>query len=132
MIDPIGDLMGMVSLIFDLSIIRSGVHLFLASHGRGFGKSRFLRGWFSSCGLQPMVRFLPLANRCCMCRCFAEFVDHLLIHCPIDYSLWVHMLQVFGIQWVMPGFVESLVSRWSNWLGKFASDIWNMIPGYLM
>ena len=44
MIDPIGDLMGMVSLIFGLSIIRSGVHFFLASHGRGFGKSRFLRG----------------------------------------------------------------------------------------
>ena len=51
--------MGMVSLTLDLSIIRSGVYLFLASHGRRFGKSRFLRGWISSCGLQPMVGFLP-------------------------------------------------------------------------
>ena len=58
MIDPIGVLMRMVSLILGLSIIRSGVHLFLASHGRGFGKSRFLRGWLSSCGPQPMVGFL--------------------------------------------------------------------------
>ena len=32
----------------------------------------------------------------------------------------------------MPGSVESLVFCWSNWLGKFSSDIWNMVPGYLM
>ena len=58
-IDPIGVLMGMVSSILSLSIIRSRVHLLLASYGRGFGKSRFLRGWLSSCGPQPMVGFLP-------------------------------------------------------------------------
>ena len=39
-------------------------------------------------------------------------------------SLW--------IQWVMPGSVESLVFCWSNWLGKFPSNIWNMVPGCLM
>ena len=59
-------------------------------------------------------------------------MDHLLLHCPIAHSLWVQMLQVFGIQWVMPGSVESLVFCSSNWLGKFSSDIWNMVPGYLM
>ena len=42
------------------------------------------------------------------------------------------MLQAFGIQWVMPGSMASLVSCWSNWLGKSASDIWNMVPGCLM
>ena len=47
-IDPIG-----------LSVIRLGVHLLLASRGRGFGKLRFLRGWLSSCGPQPTVGFLP-------------------------------------------------------------------------
>ncbi|XP_075664483.1 furostanol glycoside 26-O-beta-glucosidase-like [Castanea sativa] len=66
---------------------------------------------------------LPLANRCCMCRGSAESVDHLLIHCPVAYSLWVHMLQAFGIQWVMPGSVECLVACWSNWLEKFSLDI---------
>ena len=79
-----------------------------------------------------MLRDLPLANRSCMCCCSAESVDHLLIHCTVAYSLWVQMLQAFGIQWVMPGSVASLVSCWSNWLGKSASDIWNMVPGYLM
>ena len=79
-----------------------------------------------------MLRGLPLANRCCMCCCSVESVDHLLIHCPVAYSLWVHMLQAFGIQRVMSGSVVSLVSCWSNWLGKFASDIWNMVSGCLM
>ena len=46
MIVPIGVLMRMVSSIFGLFIIRSGVHLSLASLGRGFGKSRFLKGGF--------------------------------------------------------------------------------------
>ena len=59
MIVLIGVLMGMVSSIFGLFIIRSGVHLSLASLGRGFGKSRFLKMWLSSCGPQSMVEFLP-------------------------------------------------------------------------
>ena len=59
MIVPIGVLKGMVSSIFSLFIIRSGVHLSLASLGRGFGKSRFLKGWLSSCGPLPMFGYLP-------------------------------------------------------------------------
>ena len=73
-----------------------------------------------------------LVNRCCMCHWNEETVDHLLLHCPVAHSLWVYMLQIFGIHWVMPGSVESLVYCWSFWLGKFNSDIWNMIPGCLM
>ena len=79
-----------------------------------------------------ILRGLPLVNRCCMCCCNKETVDHLLLHCPVAHSLWVRMLQVFGIQWVMPGSMESLVSCWSFWLGKFSSNIWNMVPGCLM
>ena len=78
-----------------------------------------------------MLQGLPLVNRCCMCCCNEEFVDHLL-HCPVAHSLWVQMLQVFKTQWVMPGSAESLVFCWSNWLGKFSLDIWNMILGCLM
>ena len=59
MIVPIGVLMVMVSSIFGPFKIRSGVPLSLASLGRGFGKSRFLKGWLSSCGLQLIVRYLP-------------------------------------------------------------------------
>ena len=70
-----------------------------------------------------MLRGLSLANRCCMCCCNEESVDHLLLHCPVAHSLWMQILQVFGIQWVMPSSVESLVFCWSYWLGKFTLDI---------
>ena len=79
-----------------------------------------------------MRRGLSLVNRCYMCCCNEESVDHLLLHYPVAHSLWVQMLQVFGIQWVMSGSMESLVFCWSYWLGKFTSDIWNMVPNCLM
>ena len=44
-----------------------------------------------------MLRGRSLANQCCMCRCSGESVDHLLIHCHVANSLWVFMLQAFGI-----------------------------------
>ena len=44
-----------------------------------------------------MLRGCPSANRHCMCGCSWESVDHLLIHCLVAYSLWVLMLQAFGI-----------------------------------
>uniref|UniRef100_A0A7N2KPA0 Reverse transcriptase zinc-binding domain-containing protein n=1 Tax=Quercus lobata TaxID=97700 RepID=A0A7N2KPA0_QUELO len=78
-----------------------------------------------------MLRGRILVNWCCMCHRNEETVDHLLLHCPIAHSLWVYMFQIFGTQWVMPGSVESLVYCWSFWLGKFNSDIWNMVPGCL-
>lgn len=67
-----------------------------------------------------------------MCHWNEETVDHLLLHCPVAHSLWVYMFQIFGTQWVMPGFVERLVYCWSFWLGKFNSYIWNMVPSCLM
>ena len=79
-----------------------------------------------------MLWGLSLVNQCCMCCCNEEIVDHLLLHCLVAHSSWVRMLQVYGIQWVMLGSVESLVSCWSFWMGKFSSDIWNMVPGCLM
>ena len=56
-----------------------------------------------------MLRGRILVNWCCMCHHNEETVDHLLLHCPVAHSLWVYMYQIFGIQWVMPGSVESLV-----------------------
>ena len=79
-----------------------------------------------------MLRGHTLVNQCCMCYCNEDIVDHLLLHCPVAHSLWMHMLQLFGIQWAMPGSMESLVFCWSYWLGKFNSNIWNLVPSCLM
>ena len=67
-----------------------------------------------------------------MCYCNAEYVDHLLLFCPIAHSLWMYMLQLFGIEWVMPGLVVGLLFCWYHWLGKHSFDIWDLVPGCLM
>ena len=74
----------------------------------------------------------PLANRCCICYCDGESINHLLFHCPVTHSLWTFVLQAFGIHWVMPGSVAGLLSCWHQWLRKHNSDIWNLVPGCLM
>ena len=75
-----------------------------------------------------MLRGRILANRCCN----EESVDLLLISCPVAHSLWMYMLQLFGIDWVMPSSVTDLFFCWYHWLGKHNSDIWNLVPGCLM
>ena len=52
--------------------------------------------------------------------------------CPITHSLWMSMLQLFGIDWVMPGSVVDLLFSWYHWHGKHSSDIWDLVPGCLM
>ena len=79
-----------------------------------------------------MLRGCPLVNRCCMCCCDGESVDHLQLHCPVSHTLRTFMLQAFGIHWVMPGSVAGLLSSWHQWLGKHNSNIWNLIRGCLM
>ena len=38
----------------------------------------------------------------CMCKQCVESVDHLLLHCPIAYELWIMVFSLFGIHWAMP------------------------------
>ena len=45
-------------------------------------------------------------------------MDHLLIHCKYARTLWSEVLRLFGVQWVMPKNVVSLLSAWWNWLGS--------------
>ena len=79
-----------------------------------------------------MLKGRPLANRCCMCCCDEESVNHLLLHCLVIHSLWMFMLQTFGVLWVMLGSMAGLLSCWHQCLGKHNSDIWNLVPGCLM
>ena len=67
-----------------------------------------------------------------MCRCDGESVDHLLLHYKLAYALWCEVFHVFGVHWVMPKMVNSLLFVWENWFGKHQSTIWNMILGCLL
>ena len=55
-----------------------------------------------------------------------------MIFCPVAHSLWMYMLQLFGIDWVMSGLVADLLFCWYHWLRKHNFDIWNLVPGCLM
>ena len=100
--DFVGILMAVGSLILGLFIIRFVMQLLPLSLGRVFGKLRFLKGWLFFMWIASHGQILtldnlmlcgrPLANRCCLCCCNVESVDHLLLYCPIAHSLWMYML----------------------------------------
>ena len=61
-----------------------------------------------------------------------ETMDHLLLHSKFSHALWSAIFKVFGIYWVMPKTVSSLLFVWRNWFGKHLSTIWNMVLTCLM
>ena len=71
---------------------------------------------------------LPRVNWCCLCQCDEEIVDHLLLHCKFAYALWSEVFLMFGVQWVMPSTIVSLLFASRNWLGNYTSNVWNMVP----
>ena len=79
-----------------------------------------------------ILRCSPLVNRYCMCCCNAESMDHLLLFCLIAHSLWMYMLQLFGIDWVMPCLVVNFLFCLYHWVGKYSSNIWNLVLGCLV
>ena len=46
---------------------------------------------------------------CCMCKRNGESVDHLLILFPHASDLWSMVFTLFGIYWVMPKMLKTVV-----------------------
>lgn len=72
-------------------------------------------------------------------------VSHLLLLCSFTYETWAHILQKFGMSWIAPRNVMTLIkvwpastfsrSKWILWnLMTFALcwTVWKEIVGYLM
>ena len=53
-------------------------------------------------------RNLIVINRCCLCKSDGETINHLLLYCEIDCSLWYALFSWFGLSWVMPSNVAGL------------------------
>ena len=69
-------------------------------------------------------RKVRIIDLCYVCKCNGEFVDHLLLHCPITSDLWSLILGLwslisglYGVYWVMP---KSVVELLACWQGRFA------------
>ena len=48
-----------------------------------------------------MLRGRPLANRCCMCCCDRESVDHFLLHCPVTHTLYFMDFYASGLWYIL-------------------------------
>ena len=57
---------------------------------------------------------------------------HLSLHYELAHALWGEVFLIFGIQWVMPEKVASLLFGWRHWWWRRSSDIWNLILVCLM
>ena len=49
-----------------------------------------------------------IVNGCPLCLRDEKSVNHLLIHCPFAYSVWIVLINLFDVNWVMPKTVEDL------------------------
>ena len=69
---------------------------------------------------------------CIMCYHCEETVDHLLLHYEMANQLWNFVFITFGLSWVISRSIPDLLFGWWNWLGKHSSQIWNLIPLYIL
>jgi hypothetical protein len=49
-----------------------------------------------------------------MCKKSEEPIDHLLIHCKVARKLWSSILNLFGVEWVIPRWVIDLLVSWGG------------------
>ena len=68
-------------------------------------------------------------NRCFLCGCEEETVNHILLHCTVVRVLWEIVLVLFGIQWVFPETVKDMLFSWrGSFVGKKRKKVWTSIP----
>ncbi|RVW26983.1 hypothetical protein CK203_105626 [Vitis vinifera] len=53
-------------------------------------------------------------NRCFLCGCEEEMINHILIHCTVAKGLWDIILALCGVQWVFPKSVKEVLSSWKG------------------
>jgi len=68
-----------------------------------------------------------------MCKSSGESIDHLFLHCMVATELWRTIMQMFGVEWVMPRSVKDMLGSWRGQKGnQTLITIWRMAPLCLM
>ena len=68
-------------------------------------------------------------NRCFLCVCEEESVNHSLLHCTVVRALWDIVFALVGVHWVFPELVKEALFSWRGpFVGKKRKKIWNSIP----
>ncbi|RVW53252.1 Transposon TX1 uncharacterized 149 kDa protein [Vitis vinifera] len=67
-------------------------------------------------------------NRCFLCGCEEENVNHILLHCTVVRALWEIVLALFGANWVFPEKVKDMLVSWRGpFVGRKRKRIWTSI-----
>ena len=69
-----------------------------------------------------------LPNRCFLCACEAENVNHILIHCTVARVLWDLVLGLVGVQWAFP---NSFVCNIWGWAKLYSGEEPHSLIGFL-
>ncbi|RVW95793.1 hypothetical protein CK203_025699 [Vitis vinifera] len=73
-----------------------------------------------------------LPNRCFLCGCEEETINHILIHCTVAKGLWNIILALCGVQWVFPNSVKEVLSSWKgSFVGRKRKEVWKSIPLFI-
>ncbi|OUZ99353.1 Reverse transcriptase zinc-binding domain [Macleaya cordata] len=68
-------------------------------------------------------------NRCEMCGCCEETVDHLLLHCSVANEVWNFFLGAFSLRWWSPSSPAAVIHAWSGCtFSKEGKTLWSLIP----
>lgn len=77
-------------------------------------------------------RGFMLANKCVMCSCAEESINHLFIHCTFASGVWYKVLQKFNLAWT---FLEDLLQFINNRKYPSAHSLvtlfWRLIPPHV-
>lgn len=58
-----------------------------------------------------------------------ETVTHVLMCCPFSWRVWPNVIKWWGISWVQPGSVPSLLQWWAGYrCNKRVKMLWKIIP----
>ena len=76
---------------------------------------------------------VSLASRCPFCGEAEEVIEHLFIHCPMNWRLWTALFSAHGGGWVCPLLVKDLILGWDRLPSrKKESRLWQAAPLCLM
>ncbi|RVW47197.1 putative ribonuclease H protein [Vitis vinifera] len=74
-------------------------------------------------------RGLQLPNRCFLCGCEEESVNHILLHCTVVRVLWDIVFGLVDVKWVFPETVKEVLVSWrGSFVGKKRKKTWDAIP----
>ncbi|KAL7167071.1 hypothetical protein ACSBR2_037692 [Camellia fascicularis] len=80
----------------------------------------FLQRWL------VLVRMLE--TECVFCGCGVETDCHVLLQCQFAWTVWSNILNLWGMQWVVPANAKGVMDWWRGIWGKLENKIWNAIP----